>query len=1038
MNNMEKYLKSHPILQQMGPSPEQQDPIFSRGQDLVVTAGAGTGKTRTLVARYLSLLSEGIPLRSIVAITFTKKAAREMRNRIREEVRLFLERSDLSDQDLSLWSGIYQGLDAARISTIHSLAADILRHHPAEMKLDPIFELLEDGDMARLKSQAIETALGWAANDSKAASLFITFGDWHLRRIVNELMAKSLDVRKAMDQMPADLWDLWQPYLVQPIKDFVEHPLVESGLDGFISLDDQGLVAQAEKNGDALVPDLRIVIDRWKKISSAHQNDDWVEISRNLGPLRNHLKQKGRKDNWAPANPKAVIKEIQNVYDSVLGSNNLDLSVDQNLAQQVIPALLAVFQQADLIYSDTKSRMRVLDYDDLEDKSLHLLKDFPEVRKYWQDQTRALLVDEFQDTNNRQRELIFLLNGKNQNLFIVGDGKQSIYRFRGADVAVFRDELSRIDQDGKSFQLKTSYRAHPGLLNNLNSILEPVLGEDNSLPYVEPFSALQPGREKASTGVELPFIELHLAAGSKSDGALYLAGEALAYRLKELVEPEKIWLENSGSSEPGLLSYGDIAVLCRASGSFPAYEAAFERAGIPYLTIAGQGFYDRPEIRDVLNALLALSEPENDLALAGLLRSPAGGLSDAALLKLRDFQKNEELPTLLEAARHAREAELEDEIDSALQTVTLVDELSSYLGRISVAEILGAFLEQTAYIPALTKFGLNRSVQNLKKFIAEVQHSGETNIASFLNSISELRTVAVREGEAQAVAEGAVQIMTVHQAKGLEFPVVVLGDISKRDRFGRDILIDDRFGLVLPYSEEHARLDESGIPEITKYSSLAYDLAQVEERLKEEAESNRLLYVAATRAQELLIISGVLGKPTRNQNMGKQAGWLGKIAEPLGLTEMEIKTEVYGTSIHERELIKESLISLCRVYELGTEFNFLTQPEIYQEEQVTDGDYSMLRAIPGETAWKIREKIDQPIRRVISRAKRPTAPAYLVGEVVHRALERWVFPDDGEGEFISWAVSNFHELGLSNEKEIKDGDCCMKYHLVSHAKTTLH
>ncbi|MCJ7717144.1 MAG: UvrD-helicase domain-containing protein, partial [Anaerolineales bacterium] len=805
MSDMEKDIRHHPILQQMQPSPEQKAPIFSRGQDIAVTAGAGTGKTRTLVARFLSLLAEGTSLRSIVAITFTKKAAREMRNRIREEVRLFLERADLSIKDRSFWMAIYEGLDAARISTIHSLAADILRHHPAEMKLDPLFELLEDGEMARLKSQAVEKALGWAANDPEAASLFVTFGDWQVRRIVNELLAKSLDVRKALAQMPADLWSVWQPYLVQPLKDFVEHPLVESGLEGFISLEDQGLVTQAETSGDALVSALRIVIDLWKKISIAHQEDDWVEISRHLGLLRNHLKQKGRKENWAPANPKAVIKEIQNVYDSVLGSNNLDLSVDQNLAQRVIPALMAVYQHADLMYSETKSRLHVLDYDDLEEKSLQLLMEFPDVRKYWQNQINGLLVDEFQDTNGRQRDLVFLLNGKNQNLFIVGDGKQSIYRFRGADVAVFREELSRIEKSGSNFQLTTSYRAHPGLLQDLNSILKLVLGDDDSLSYVEPFSPLQPGRDDASAGIELPFVELHLAAGSKSAGALNVAGEALAYRLKELVESENISIKDSDSSEPRMLTYRDIAVLCRASGSFPAYEAAFERAGIPYLTIAGQGFYDRPEIRDVLNALLAISEPENDLALAGLLRSPAGGISDAALVKLRDFQTNEDLPTLLEAARHAREVELGDEFDLVLKTITLVDEVGSYVGRISVAEILGIFLERSLYIPALTKFGLHRSVQNLKKFITEVQTSGETSITSFLNSISELRSVAVREGEAQAVAEGAVQIMTVHQSKGLEFPVVVLGDASKRERYGRDILIDERFGLVLPYSEEHVQ-----------------------------------------------------------------------------------------------------------------------------------------------------------------------------------------------------------------------------------------
>ena len=128
-----------PILDQISPSPEQEHPILSRGSDIVVTAGAGTGKTRTLVARYLSLLADGLPMRSIVAITFTKKAAREMRNRIREEIRSYLEGLSQDNKDYEFWREIYQNLDAARISTIHSLAADIIRQHPAELMVDPNF-----------------------------------------------------------------------------------------------------------------------------------------------------------------------------------------------------------------------------------------------------------------------------------------------------------------------------------------------------------------------------------------------------------------------------------------------------------------------------------------------------------------------------------------------------------------------------------------------------------------------------------------------------------------------------------------------------------------------------------------------------------------------------------------------------------------------------------------------------------------------------------------------------------------------------------
>jgi ATP-dependent helicase/nuclease subunit A len=292
----------------------------------------------------------------------------------------------------------------------------------------------------------------------------------------------------------------------------------------------------------------------------------------------------------------------------------------------------------------------------------------------------------------------------------------------------------------------------------------------------------------------------------------------------------------------------------------------------------------------------------------------------------------------------------------------------------------------------------------------------------FLNTISELRNIAVREGEALSVAEGAVQIMTVHQSKGLEFPIVVLGDASKKGRFSREILFDKRFGLVPPYSENKIKLEENGIPEIIKSSSLTYGLSQTEERLKEEAESNRLLYVAATRAQELLIISGVLGKPTRDQSMGKQTGWLGKLAEPLGLAEMQISYQVYGDDIHEINLEKDDLQALCRIYEPGINFEYPISSGTQPEKPDLIDDFSMLNNIkPVYSGLDMEIGRDQEIRRVVSTAERPTAPAWMVGEVVHRALERWQFPDDGETVFISWAAAELRSLGISGEKEIRDG-----------------
>ncbi|MCJ7733259.1 MAG: UvrD-helicase domain-containing protein [Anaerolineales bacterium] len=653
MNNQEKY---HPILTQMDPSPEQALPILSRGQDIAVTAGAGTGKTRTLVARYLSLLAEGVSLRRIVAITFTKKAAREMRNRIREEVRKYLAQLDPPQHEYIFWRDVYENLDAARISTIHSLATDILRQFPAQMNLDPQFELLDDGQSARLRSQAVEAALGWAAQDEKASFLFITYGDWKLRRVINELVNNRLDIQDALNAAPDDLWGKWQGLLIQPLKEFVEHPVVQAGLDGLVSLEQGDILHQAEEAGDLFVDDFRIIVEKWKEIQLALPSGNWVEISRCLWPLRDHLKQKGRKENWAPANPRLIIKEIQPIYDDLLGSNNFDLGVDQKLAQEILPGLKAVFLYAIQWYDNAKTMLNGLDFDDLESKSLELLREFPEAKNYWQEEIQDLLVDEYQDTNDRQRELVNLLNADRDHLFIVGDGKQSIYRFRGADVAVFRQEQEIIRERGKNFHLSTSYRAHNNLLENLNTILKPVLGVESDRPFIEPFAGLLPGRTTKARIINPPYIEFHLVAGAKSDGAERTAAEAVAARLIDIIDEEQ---QNRNQELPPL-NFGDVAILCRASSSFTAYESAFEKAGIPYLTIAGQGFYDRPEIRDMLNTLQVFADPQNDLAIAGLLRSPVIGLSDDVLLQIREFQITEKLPSLMEASGKITAIEIGD------------------------------------------------------------------------------------------------------------------------------------------------------------------------------------------------------------------------------------------------------------------------------------------------------------------------------------------------------------------------------------------
>ena len=1001
--------RQHPIIQGMEPSQEQLDPICSRGVDVVVTAGAGTGKTRTLVARYLSLLVEKVPLASISAITFTRKAAREMRNRIREEVRLYLT-GDLSREERAYWTEIYQGLDAASIGTIHSLAGDILRRHPAEIGLDPRFDVLDEGEAALLISQAVDSALVWAGDDPQASRLFLDFGDWKLRSLIHRMMNQRLDILQHLEFSPEVIWENWRPYLIAPLHAFLDHPAVRENFQALLDLRRSGVLERAREAGDTLEPHLREVLYLWDQIQAASRRDDWAAVSCLLHPLRENLKQKGRKDNWKPADPKAIISQLQQLYDEMLQpivKKGIDLVLDQRIAEEIIPALAAVFLKADQVFRSLKEQRSAQDYDDLEHKALVLLQEHLSVRQYWQNRVQALLVDEYQDTNSRQRDLLNHLNHPSGKLFIVGDGKQSIYRFRGADVSVFREEKRKISSRGMAFQLKTSYRAHKRLVKALNRLLRPVLGEEEDVPFIEPFSPLKPHRQEPAYDHDSPYVEFHLAVGSKSEGSLDRSAQGVASRVQALVDEQR-----NSRSKRNQFRYQDFAVLCRSSGSFSAYEDAFEQAGIPYLTISGKGFYDRPEIRDVLNALRALSDPRDDLALAGLLRSPVCGLSDLALLKVRAFQRKEELKDLLTAVRKIPEQELEQEYPKLQQVVAMVESLQQLVGRLTAAEVLKRFLDRTHYISSLQQAGMTRGAVNLKKLLDDAQVSGLVDIGTFLEFVDELQQAAVREGEAQAVASGAVQIMSVHQAKGLEFPVVVIGDAGRTAPRFQDLLIDERLGWLPPFSEERLNIEEGGNLARVKLTSAAYQLASAEEELREDAESNRLLYVAATRAEERLLISGTVRGISRDGTLHSPQGWLKKLTEPLGFGEMQFDYDDEGGSIHRFSLSSGEISAAGFLYEPEINLIQQTATQILAEEDQPPEDISMLEpvgvSVPDEK--RVREINIWPIAP-------ESPPPWLVGLLVHRALQEWRFPDHSR-DFQRWAAIWLRTKGLSSRSDI--------------------
>ncbi|UCC75831.1 MAG: UvrD-helicase domain-containing protein, partial [Anaerolineales bacterium] len=491
----------HPIVADMNPSQQQLPAITARGCDVVVTAGAGTGKTLTLVARYLSLLAEGLPLRSILAITFTNKAAREMRNRVRDEVRKHLQ-TKLSPIERDRFQELYTQLDAARIGTIHSFCADVLRAHPAEAEIDPRFGVLEEGQITILRTRAVEEALGWAADDVQAVRLFALLSEGDFRSALDTLLGKRWDVAETMQRCQGDLLTRWQEALAER---------KERELGQLLSALAWKEAASTLRSESASDPSDAMEVERRKALAALHGAEQGSLCDRiaALSQLNEIRVSRGSTNAWpGGAKQLAVVKQaLRTLREQWKGRSDL-LQLELNSADddwaEAAPLLHRAYNFACERYDALKQQLGALDFDDLEHRGLVLLRDRESVRRRWQGEIQAILVDEFQDTNGRQRDLVNLLNGPQDKLFIVGDAKQSIYRFRGADVTVFRDERRRIERGGgKAFALDTSYRAHEGLVAGLNDLLKCVLppSEDPDRPWAEPFAQLVPYRRNAAEGL---------------------------------------------------------------------------------------------------------------------------------------------------------------------------------------------------------------------------------------------------------------------------------------------------------------------------------------------------------------------------------------------------------------------------------------------------------------------------------------------------------------------------------------------------------
>ena len=967
---------------------------------LAVTAGAGAGKTRVLVGRYLHWIEKGLPVRSLIAITFTEKAAREMRSRIRREIEELLAESG-ANVLAGPWQSAYIELDSAPIGTIHALCADLLRLYPAEAGVDPRFAVIEEDRAAMLRAQAIEAGLAWAATETEATRLFAAFKEDELRRALATLLNQRLDAAPAL-RRPDPLVG-WEAALRQRLSKALDRPEWSNALQALAE-------NRGRQNDDKLEVARAAVLAYWNEVQNARAGSDWDRTLAAVSALRGATSVQGQQKNWEAGALEAVrdaMKSLRGLYDQTLGplipKDGVRWALDQEAAQ-LYPALGRLFNRALAEYEALKDAALGLDFDDLEGRAAQLLGSVnaPSVAE----QPRALLVDEFQDTNARQRQIVYALAGlapmaagatlapragrvrvtatKNvptANLFIVGDAKQSIYGFRGADVTVFRGIQADIAQaGGQVIDLGLTFRAHAPLLKTIARLLAPLMGEtdDPGRPYHVPFAPLSAYRPQPRAGVQAPFVEFQIGLGDAVEGRR-AAAAALAARLHQLHASEDF-------------AWQHMALLFRASSAFPVYEEALEAAGIPYVTVAGEGFYDRPEIRDLLNALSAIADPSDDLTMAGLLRSPAFALGDADLYRLR-FPAGSSEPHSIYQSLVADPA-----FSAVAQTITHLNTLS---GRLPIAELLKAFIDLTHYRAILKSgSGGQRLSRNVDKLLADAHRSRLVAVGDFVDYIRTLRDVGAREGEAPAEVGGAVQLMTIHKSKGLEFPLVVIADAAHAGggRGGDSVALDPALGILLKLTADKAR-------------PVGWQLGSLAKADREEAEDLRLLYVAATRAQEKIICSGHAHiSPAKDGPARlKLTGWLALLGQVVGLDKAQPADEVEAPQPLELgpgwadvavTLYQpfEAPAANTVEYEAG---DFAAgggaaapispaeslSPALLEPESPLAAGPLMAALAPTPAALAPDSETHNRVWRVVTDGR--TAPAWVVGRLVHEALRHW-------------------------------------------------
>jgi ATP-dependent helicase/nuclease subunit A len=828
---------------------EKQPFGLAEGVSTAVIAGAGTGKTTRLIGEIIALIERcDIPVERILAVTFSEAAAADMKEKLNDRLRARFEETN----DHRLLTAV-SGIARAQISTLHALARRILAENPFEAGIDPEFTIQEESSDVLL---ADEIWRQWAKGVFWGETEF----DDDLMMLLKHMSAEGL---KKIALTLASRPDRLQDYGACRVDPRQEKLRFEQQLHE---------LAATLNEIDPVADNEELLYGRFCRVKEILVEPDLALIWEALkkSPFK---KTPGSPKKWRDVEQFQIIKRLIDGPGGAIDTlREVGTFLDRLEQDAVIHTAIRVLSDFVDFFRAEKKRRGIISFFDLIWEAKLLLERDRAIRRRYQNEFDYILVDEFQDIDPILGDIVLLLaeDGpvsarpdevrlKPGKLFIVGDPKQSIYRFREADIGVFFLVMKKIEESGgRTDRLETNYRSQRHLIAFQNAFFDGYIRHEDDR-YTIRYDALAPALPDVAAADRAPAVRIvNSNTGSMPvEDIRRVEADFIAGRITSLVEKKvegRIVRDSragpNGAAQYRDVEYRDIAILFRSlSGVSSLYEEALKRTGIPYFVVGGRGYFQRQEIYDVTNILRAVFDPTDRRSLIGALRSPAFGIDDLTLYEAARAQ----------ALSYAVGGGSAGPVGEALGALR---HLHDSAFRLTPSGLL-AEIYRTVPIVEVNAFGPGgaQRVGNLMKIqetARALESKGPVTLPAFLKLLKALSLEREDEGEAAVTEEGknAVRIMTIHAAKGLEFPVVFVCDLGKKKRqWDREGIFIDRGDRTV----SGARLGSA--------ADFGYHYAiRAREDRRAAAEERRLLYVAATRARDRLILVGSGKEETSHQH----------------------------------------------------------------------------------------------------------------------------------------------------------------------------